>query len=211
MAGGRFGAQNSYGPECLCTIAKRVKEYPLPIHLDAMEKSTAEVEALEESVLYREKMVGFEEPVVQAAAKEKKELVNAYKQLCGVLQTGNVQDWMHTMAELAQGASKWKSLPEEMHDEAFSVLRKALMAKEVKAEDLFACTGELQKIETRDPALLQKLLQAAGLLEQSGVKTNILASGESSPSGGSSPVSRGISTLLSLPIKEKISFRRLSS
>lgn len=62
-----------------------------------MEKSTAEVEALEESVLYREKMVGFEEPVVQAAAKEKKELVNAYKQLCGVLQTGNVQDWMHTM------------------------------------------------------------------------------------------------------------------
>ena len=165
VAGGRFGAQNSYGPECLCTIAKRVKEYPLPIHLDAMEKSTAEVEALEESVLYREKMVGFEEPVVQAAAKEKKELVNAYKQLCGVLQTGNVQDWMHTMAELAQGASKWKSLPEEMHDEAFSVLRKALMAKEVKAEDLFACTGELQKIETRDPALLQKLLQAAGLLD----------------------------------------------
>ena len=39
------------------------------------------------------------------------------------------------------------------------------MAKEVKAEDLFACTGELQKIETRDPALLQELLQNAGLLD----------------------------------------------
>lgn len=86
-----------------------MKEYPLPIHLDAMEKFTAEVEALEESVLYREKMADFEEPVVQAAAKEKKGLVNAYKQLCGVLQTGNVQDWMHTMAELAQGASSGRA------------------------------------------------------------------------------------------------------
>ncbi len=49
------------------------------------------------------------------------------------------------------------------------------------------------------------------LLELSGVKTNILASSDSPPSGGSSPVSKGISTLFWSPMQEKTSFMRLSS
>ena len=48
-------------------------------------------------------------------------------------------------------------------------------------------------------------------LELSGVKTNILASGDSPPSGGSSPVSKGISTLFWSPMQENTSFMRLSS
>lgn len=49
------------------------------------------------------------------------------------------------------------------------------------------------------------------MLELSGVKTNILASSDSPPSGGSSPVSKGISTLFWSPMQEKTSFMRLSS
>lgn len=49
------------------------------------------------------------------------------------------------------------------------------------------------------------------MVELSGVKTNILASGDSPPSGGSSPVSKGISTLFWSPMQEKTSFMRLSS
>ena len=52
---------------------------------------------------------------------------------------------------------------------------------------------------------------SAFLVELSGVKTNILASGDSPPSGGSSPVSKGISTLFLSPMQEKTSFMRLSS
>ena len=52
---------------------------------------------------------------------------------------------------------------------------------------------------------------SAFYMELSGVKTNILASGDSPPSGGSSPVSKGISTLFWSPMQEKTSFMRLSS
>lgn len=162
-AGSKFSAQDSYGPDCLDAMAKRVSGYSLPTHLSDMRLFCAQVKELTESALYKEKLDG--KPVIQEAVKPAEKLVCTSEMLRSVYRDGSVQEWMCTMAELVQRADKWKILPEKMHDEVFTCLCKKLTKAAVKAEDLFACTEALQQITAKEPSLLTELLERTNLLD----------------------------------------------